>query len=176
METKSRILKWILIFGIVIVLNLFFNYALSLVYKNPSYDSFCPNNLKVIENINDKDQCVNMGGQWTVESKSVSKETGIKGYCDQQFTCRNNYETAHKIYDRNVFITLVILGVICVLLGNFISGNNLISVALSLGGVFSFVIASMRYWNSADDLIKVVILFISLSILIYIAIKKFKNN
>ena len=49
-------------------------------------------------------------------------------------------------------------------------------MALSFAGVLSFIIASMRYWTSADDLIKVIILGIALAILIFIAFKKFKDN
>ena len=184
METQSKVLKWALIVGIVIVLNMFFNYTLSLVYKNPKYEVFCPNTSQVVETVNNQEQCVATGGQWNPNTYnqynqpapvSVGK-TAPQGYCDQQFTCRNNYDAAQKVYDRNVFITLVILGAICVAIGNFFAGNMLISIALSLAGVLSFIIASMRYWTSADDLIKVIILAISLAILIWVAFKKFKNN
>jgi len=183
METQSKVLKWALIIGIVIVINMFFNYALSLAYKNPVYETFCPNTAQVIENVNTQKQCVDIGGQWNPninyqnynQSMPVEK-TVIQGYCDQQFTCRNNYEAAQKVYDRNVFITLVILGALCVALGSFLKGNILISIALSLAGVLSFIIASMRYWTSADDLIKVIILAIALAILIWVAIKKFKSS
>lgn len=181
MQPQSKVLKWSLIIGIVIVLNLFFNYALSLIYKNPTFEAFCPNTVQVVENVTSQKQCVDIGGQWNPNyynqpaPVSVGK-TVPQGYCDQQFTCRNNYEAAQKVYDRNVFITLVILGALCVALGTFLKGNILISIALSLAGVLSFIIASMRYWTSADDLIKVIILAIALAILIWVAIKKFKNN
>jgi len=181
METQSKVLKWALIIGIVIVLNMFFNYALSLVYKNPKLEVFCPNTAQVIKVVNNQEECVALGGQWNPNyynqpaPVSVDK-TGLQGYCDQQFTCRNNYDAAQKVYDRNVFIALVILGAICVAIGNFFGGNMLISIALSLAGVLSFIIASMRYWKSADDLIKVIILAIALAILIWVAVKKFKNN
>lgn len=181
METQSKVLKWSLIVGIVIVLNLFFNYALSLAYKNPEFEVFCPNNVQVVEVLNTQAQCVAVGGQWNpnIYNKSVPMMTGElvpEGYCDQQFTCRNDYEAAQKIYDRNVFITLVILGALCVAFGNFFTGNILVSTALSMAGVLSFIIASLRYWTSADDLIKVIILAIALGILFWVAMKKFKNN
>ena len=98
------------------------------------------------------------------------------GYCDLQFTCRNNFEVIQKVYDRNVFVTLVLLGAICVAIGSFLKGNMLVGIALSLAGVLSFIIASMRYWSSADDLIKVIILAIALAILVWVAVKKFKDN
>lgn len=179
---QSKVLKWSLIIGIVIVVNLFFNYALSLVYKQPAYDAFCPNTEQVINEINTKEQCVSEGGQWngniyTTVPMPVEKITPAQqGYCDQQFTCRNDFESARKIYDRNVFITLVILGALCVAVGNFLGVNMLISMALSMAGVLSFIIASMRYWSSADDLIKVIILAIALAILVWVAMKKFKDK
>jgi hypothetical protein len=188
MQPQSKVLKWSLIIGIVIVLNMFFNYALSLVYKNPKYEAFCPNNTQVVTIPDTQKACVDGGGQWTNNNYygaktvpvpvpvSVGQPAQPAGYCDQQFTCRNNYDAAQKVYDRNVFITLVILGAICVAIGNFFMGNMLVSTALSLAGVLSFIIASMRYWSSADDLIKVIILAIALAILVWVAIKKFKNS
>lgn len=183
MQTQSKVLKWSLIIGIVVVLNMFFNYALSLVYKNPLYETFCPTQ-QVNQAVLDQNSCVAQGGQWnenvpnpgypvpTAQMKGVTTPTG---YCNLQFTCQNNFDAAQKVYDRNVFITLVILGAICVAIGNFFTGNMLVSTALSLAGVLSFIIASMRYWSSADDLIKVIILAIALAILIWVAIRKFKN-
>ena len=182
METQSKVLKWSLIIGIVIVLNLFFNYALSLVYKNPKFEAFCPTQ-QVNPSVDTEQACVAQGGQWNANNQTVAPAgpagKGVMvpaGYCNLQFTCQNNYNEAQKVYDRNVFITLVILGAICVAIGNFFAGNVLISIALSLAGVLSFIIASMRYWTSADDLIKVIILAIALAILIWVAMKRFKNN
>ncbi len=184
MQTQSKVLKWALIIGIVIVLNLFFNYALSLAYKQPKYEAFCPNTAQVVNIPDNEKSCVDAGGQWTNNNNYPTKPIPVtitqpaepRGYCDTQFTCRNNFESAQKVYDRNVFITLVILGAICVAIGNFFAGNMLLSVALSLAGVLSFIIASMRYWSSADDLVKVIILAIALAILVWVAMKKFKNN
>ena len=86
-----------------------------------------------------------------------------------------DFDAAQKDYDRNVFISLVLLGAICVALGSYLRGNALLGSSLSLAGVLSFVIASMRYWSSADDLAKVVILGIALAILVTVAVRKFKN-
>ncbi len=180
MQKQSKILKWSIIIGIVIVLNMFFNYALSLAYKQPRYEVFCPNTSQVVTIPDTQKVCVEKGGQWTNNTyygkPIISGEIQPIGYCDLQFTCRNNFEAAQKVYDRNVFITLVFLGAICVAIGNFFKRNLVVGIALSLAGVMSFIIASMRYWSSADDLIRVIILAIALAILIWLAIKKFKNN
>ncbi len=177
MDKTSKVFRWSLIIGIVIVLNLFFNYALSLVYKEPDYVKFCPNE-QIIEPINTREQCLAKGGQWNenIYPKTVPGEVRIEGYCDQQFTCRQDYDSARKTYDRNVFVTLVILGVLSIIVGNFLKGSQVLGQALSLGGVLSFVIASMRYWHSADNWIKVIILAIALILLVWLALKKFRDQ
>lgn len=180
METQSKVLRWSLIIGIVIVLNLFFNYTLSLIYDSPSYEVFCGDVNKIAIYPDTSKACVDMGGQWINNTfnggpTNIDGKTLSTGYCNLQFTCQNNYDTARNIYDRNVFITLVLLGAISVAIGSFLTINMLISIALSFAGVLSFIIASMRYWSSAEDLIKVIILAVALAILVWVAIKKFKN-
>lgn len=179
MNTSNRIGRWSVIFGIMIVLNLFFNYALSLAYKAPEYNAFC----KVEQvNINPDNQkaCVDQGGQWNQNNYSGQPvPVGIKeptGYCDLQFTCRQDFEAANKTYQRNVFVVLVVLGALSVLIGNMFMANPVISSGLSLAGVLSFLIASMRYWSAANDFIRVVILALALGLLFWIALKKFKNG
>ena len=181
METKPRILKWALIIGIVIVLNLFLNYAISLFYKAPEYNNYIAQP-QVVEQIVTKEACLKIGGQW---SENIQDYNGIKnaptvpvkvqGYCDPNFTKQKLYEEASKTYNRNIFIILVVLGAISLLLGAFM-GNEIISLGLSWGGVLSLLIASLRYWSNADNWAKVLILGIALSALIWLAVKKFSNN
>src|SRR5689334_22388238 len=127
MNTQSRVLRWSLIIGIMIVLNLFFNYALSLAYNSPEYENFCPNE-QVITQPQTQNECTSKGGQWNgnqygYEPRPVG-ETKPAGYCDLQFTCRQNYDTAREDYNRNVFIVLVLLGAISVFVANFFKGNE----------------------------------------------------
>jgi VIT1/CCC1 family predicted Fe2+/Mn2+ transporter len=180
MEQKSsRVVKWSLVFGIVIVLNLFFNYSLSVVYKSPQYNNFCPIQ-QVPQVITTQEQCLNVGGQWS-QSGVITADPGVPEktspkmsfYCNPDYTCNINYQAAQNIYDRNVFITLVALGVLIVLLSFALKNNEVLSASFSLGGVLSFIVASVRYWSSANDLIKMIILGIALAILIYLAYRKF---
>lgn len=168
---SSKILKWSLIIGIVIVLNLFYNYTLSLVYSAPEYLAFCQQKQVNLAPEN-QDQCVTSGGAWTELPKPV-KTGEPAGYCDQTYTCNQKFQDSSKIYDRNVFITLVVLGVLTFALSLIFAGSEVISVALSIGAVLDFVVASLRYWTRADDLIKVFILGVVLAVLVWIAIKKF---
>lgn len=178
MQTQSNVLKWSVIIGIVVVLNLFFNYALSLVYDRPEYEAYCPQSQVVIVP-DTQDACVAEGGQWTENAyygKPSVPESEPRGYCDLQFTCRQAFDDANRSYDRNVFVVLVALGALAVLAGNMLTSNTVIAQGLSLAGVLSFIIASMRYWGSADDLFRVIILAIALGVLFWVAWKKFNDR
>lgn len=178
MNTSSRIGRWSVIIGIVIVLNLFFNYALSLVYKAPKFEAYCPVQQVQIAP-NNQNECVAQGGQWSENSYQKPTAPGelvSTGYCNINFTCGQNFNTANEAYNRNVFIVLVVLGAISVVIGNFYITNEVIASGLSLAGVLSFVIASVRYWGSANDAIRVVILAIALALLFWVAYKRFGNR
>ena len=171
-------MKWALTIGIVIVLNLFFNYSISLFYKEPDYNAYFPQT-QVIDPITTKDACLKVGGQWndngaiynnTIPTGTIVPE--MKSYCNPDFTKQQEFNKAQKVYNRNIFIILVLLGVFSFLLGVFIS-NEIIAISFSWGGVLSFVVASMRYWSLADSWIKVLILAIALGVLIWLAVKKF---
>ena len=60
---ENKFLKWALILGIIVVLNLFFAYAMKVVYKEPQWDKFCTSE-QVIEKVDTKEQCIEKGGQW----------------------------------------------------------------------------------------------------------------
>ncbi len=157
-------------------MNMFFNYAVSLVYKEPQYDSFIRQQ-QVVKEITTQEACVAVGGQWTENTypQPVEKnQIQPKGYCNQDYTNQLNYDAAKKVYDRNVFITLVVLGVISLIAGAFVS-VGILALSFSWGGVLSIIIASMRYWSSADNLIKVIILAVALGVLIWLAVKKFSK-
>lgn len=175
--------KWSLIIGIVIVMNLFFNYAISLVYKAPDYNVYFPPT-QVVSTINTEQDCLGVGGQWNSEivpqapipngtnPSSTGSKAGEAGYCDQNFTKQQQFQAAQKQYDRSVFVILVIVGVISIVLGSMVM-NEVLSLAFSWGGVLSLFIASLRYWSDASNILKVILLAIALGSLIWTAVKKF---
>lgn len=173
---QSSFVKVSIIVAIVVVMNLFFNYAVSLVYKEPVMDSFIKPT-QIVEAIKTKDQCISVGGQWSENAypdPALKGKTQIEGYCNENYTKQLNYDTARKVYEKKVFITLISLGVISLISGGFIA-ISILSIAFAWGGVLSLIIASMRYWSQADNLAKVVILAIALGILIWLAVKKFNK-
>lgn len=170
----SRFVKWSLIVGIIIVINMFFNYAISLVYKAPEY----PNNqTQVIGNLYTKESCLSVGGQWTqttVDVKNIDPQSKLGGYCNPDYTKQMQYEQDRKVYERTVFIILFVLGALILILGTILK-QEVLAIALSWGGVLSLVIASMRYWSNANNAFKVAILAVALIVLMWLAIRKFSK-
>ncbi|MEI6420319.1 MAG: hypothetical protein WCO30_01670 [bacterium] len=169
-----NIKKWSLVLAIVIVSNIFFAYAISLVYPAPEYNKFCPQN-QVNPALNDELSCTGVGGQWNAVPQKTSE--GINGYCNTEFTCSKKFTDATAPYERNVFITLVLIGAVLLIVGLLTSlGGAILTMALSWSGVLSLVIASIRYWSYASNWLQVLILFLALLTLGYVAVKKFNHQ
>lgn len=173
-----NVLKWALVAGIVIVLNLFINFSIQLVYEMPEWDTFCVQ--KQVNIMPESEQaCVAVGGQWNgnnyygAETKPAMPEA--KGYCDVNFTCNQDYQTALELYNRNVFVILVVAGVIALIVSFFVAGTPAVSLGLSLGGVLSLIIGTMRYWSNMDNYLQVIILGLALIALIWLGVKKIKE-
>lgn len=177
-----RMIKWVVIIGIVIVLNLFFNYAVSLVYETPRYEGYCP-----VEMYNkayvDKQMCVADGGMWTESTAPVPTKVStpkvvqseVTGYCNPTYTCGNEYNDAQKVYNKNIFIALIVFGILSIVLGVYLSAVSVVSLGLSFGGILSLVIGSIRYWSDMQDWLRVAVLGVALVALIWLGIKKFKE-
>jgi len=181
-KKSFNILRWVLIVGIVVVLNLFFNYAIDTVYHMPKFEDFCQSNKSEV-NISptSREQCLAEGGQWN-ESANTEKivpatvsTTKISGYCDIYFTCQKEFQSATDVYNRNVFIVLVILGIASIILSFVLANLSIVSLGLSLGGILSLIVASVRYWSAMNDYIRVIVLGLALAVLIWLAVKYFRD-
>lgn len=178
--------KLVLVLSIIIVLNLFFNYGIDTFYKNPEYDSFCKQEL-LSKQYQSKEECESVGGFWTSsqitnvpEKIAPIPETidqkAREGWCDAHYTCRKSHEIVLNLYNRNVFIILVVLGIISIILGFFVLiQSDAVSLGFSFGGVLSFIIGTIRYWSAMNDYLRFIILGIALVILVWIGVKKLRE-
>lgn len=181
---RHPLFKWLLVVGIMLVANLFLNYALDAFYPRPQYETFCPTS-QVEEAVLTKDACIAKGGQWTesVTPKGAYSTTPVVsptapeliGYCNQNYTCGKNYDAVTKVYDRNVFIVLVVAGTVFLIGSIFAAELVVVALGFSLAGILSLIIGTMRYWSSMDEKLRVVVLGIALVSLIWVGVKKFKN-
>lgn len=176
-HNKSLFLKWALVLAIVIVTNLFFHYVIATFYKEPVFESFCPNQNAVVT---DAVLCVSSGGQWTNHQLAPKQITeAVKngeplGWCDVNFTCNKNYTDAQSVYNRNVFTVLIVLSLAVLTLGVFLP-VEVLSLGFAWSGVLSLIIASAQYWSDANNWMRLVILIIALGALVWLSVKKFKE-
>lgn len=186
-KKRHPLFKWILVVGIMIVANLFINYALDAFYPAPKFETFCPQS-QIQEAVVTKAACVARGGQWTESTYPVA--SGLKpvsapvrratlevtGSCDVNYTCQKGFDAAQKLYDRNVFIVLVIAGTILLISGIFISSVEVVALGSSFAGVLSLIIGTIRHWSNMNEYAKVVVLGFALAALVWLGVKKFKDN
>lgn len=170
---ENKILKWSLILSIVIVANLFFNYSLSLVLNSPDREAYCPFE-KTSQVIETQQQCEEADGIWN-PGRAIDQNIKPAGYCDLYSKCQNEFQKVNESYEQKVFIALVVIGVIVLIASFFVGSNFVLGSSFALTAVLSLVIASIRYWQYADEILKVSILFIALVALVYLAIKKFRH-
>ncbi|MFZ2299868.1 MAG: hypothetical protein WAW00_01885 [Candidatus Moraniibacteriota bacterium] len=176
---KSSIIKWALIVGITIVVNLFITYLVDVIYHSPEFTDFCPES-QVNRAIETEAACLEIGGQWNenIEAKSMTPQITVPvpaGYCDANYTCGKQFADVMKVYNRNVFVVFTTLGILLLIGSVFLQGVEAVSLGLSFGGVLSLIIGSTRYWSDMNDILRVILLGIALASLIFVAYKKFKD-
>lgn len=171
--------------SIILVLNLLFNYGIFTFYPSPEFDNFCGSETR--QNYTTKDSCEEIGGEWVanvpfgVDSRIVEKPISIDPnapteYCNATASCREAYNDARSVYNRNVFIGLVILATISVGLGLFLVDVSAISFGFLYGGLLSYFIATTRYWSDMDERVRLVVLLVALGVLIALGYRKLKDK
>lgn len=178
--TKSgKVVHVSIIVAIVIVMNMFFNYSVSLIFSEPVSSDYFKTS-QVVEPLTTKESCLKVGGQWNGGEEYTNPKdksmpvSSYSPYCNENYTNQINFDKAVASYSQKVFIVLISLGIISLIVAGFIT-IQILSIAFAWGGVLSLIIASMRYWSVADNIAKVVILAIALGLLIWLAIKKFNK-
>ncbi len=183
-ETKRpRFVRWALMVGIIVILNIFFVVVRGILFPTPQYSDFCPTNQP---NPVDQTSCVAEKGTWIPDGTAqapVSIDKATKpviapapgGYCDMTTKCQAPFEAAQKSMQAKSFVLLVGLGLLALIVGMLPLGSSIVSTGLSYGGVLAFVIASAAYWNDAPQLIQLGISALALGALLYTGLKHYRD-
>jgi len=172
-KKKGKAKKIILSIAIAILFVLFVAYAIETIYPSPRYERYCPMIEKQILNQSD---CEIYNGTWNIYPNYVPDKTapvGVQGYCDPYIKCQKPFESASEIYNRNLFIVSLILGLIVIVV-SFIFVVESVSSGLMAGGVILIIYGTIRYWGALSDILRTVMLGAALGILIWIGYKKLK--
>ena len=171
----------------MVVLNLFFNYGIYTFYKPAEFEKFCPAELNQ-KQYADKEACEKVGGSWYEGKSNVLRMEGgptpivstvpteSAGWCDATAKCREGFEVSQAVYNRNVFVVLVILGLVSLGSGFMLISAKPVANGFLGGGILSLIVGAIRYWSSMDDYLRFVILGIALAVLIWLGYKKISDR
>ena len=163
LQVKSSLLA----IAIALVSVFFVVYAIQSFYPEPKYEDYC--SMKPVKiGINNSADCEEIGGQW----QSYGDADG--GWCDVDFYCRQEYEPAREVYERNIFFVNLFIGLGVLLLGFFID-KKAVGSGLMAGGVIMMFYGTIRHWSDLSDVLRTIVLGITLTILILLAHKKLKD-
>lgn len=160
-----------IVFGIaIIILTIFVTfYGINTLFPKPDYFDFCPQ-IQTQEFIDNQARCIEVGGQWTEDSYARPVDgKNITGYCDRDFTCRQEHEDAMKMRSRNVFFVALPLGVIVIALGAFLFGLEAVGAGLMGGGIGTLIYGSGAYWPYTENWIRFLISLAGLVFLVWLA-------
>ena len=177
--------NWILAFAIAIMLNLFINYGISVFYKEPMYDSFCKQggpygpyyaqpaysqkeiNCATVE-VSDALQNSCTPDKGYVGYKYNSTGCPTEAYCE---TCQVRLNDVKNHRSSNIFVILVVIGVVAIIAGMSIKAEA-VANGLLVGGIISMIVAAIRNWGQLSDVLRFVVLGIVLVLLIWVGYKK----
>ena len=165
-----------LLLGIVIavIFLMFFVYGTKLVYDEPEYDKFCNYSYYYPEKIincsfnselqKQMQDCYNQRGIPRYEYDANGCETSLT--CD---LCSLEYEEASKDYSKNLFLISLIIGIIVIAVSVIFIKVPAVSGGLMLGSLFFIIYGTTGYWRFMEDVLRFVILGLTLFILIWLA-------
>ncbi len=162
-------LKNVVIGIAIIILTIFVViYGINTLYNSPEYEDFCVK-FKTPEVINDSERCAEIGGKWTSQDIKCITTPCPQGFCDRDFTCREEYEIAREDYSRNLFLINLPLGIIIIVLGTLMFKLEAVGAGLMGGGVGIILWGVGGFWKFADDWLKFLLSLVGLLILIWLA-------
>lgn len=175
-QNHPKFVRWAVMLGIVIALNLFFFAARALILPEPSFEDYCPTRLQPAAT---EDACVAQEGVWVATPDNAQVTAVMKpspeGYCDLYQKCQPLYDEAQKEYQMYAFAIMLGLGILSIIVGVLPIGSSIVSTGLSYGGVLALIVAAFGYWDQAGNMLRLLMSVIALGALLYIGIKRFKD-
>jgi hypothetical protein len=159
--------------GIVIVFALLLWQGIEAFYPSPDYENFCPISRTPIV-IETQQQCEAIGGQWNPYDGPKEPDAST-GYCNREFTCRQEYEDARDSHSQVVFYIAVIVGIIALLIGYFILSIEPVGSALIASGIWAFFWGTVSNWTNFTPMMRFVLLAVVFILLIWLAIRGAKS-
>lgn len=174
--THPKFVRWAVMLGIVVALNLFFFAVRAMILPQPDYEDYCPTRLQPAAT---EKGCLEQDGVWVATPDNPQVTAVMKpnpeGYCDLYQKCQPLYDAAQQEYQMYAFALMLGLGVLSLIAGVLPIGSSIVSTGLSYGGVVALIIAAFGYWDQAGNLLRLLMSVIALGALLYIGVKRFRD-
>jgi len=171
--------KDILLAVAIIILTIFVTfYGLNTLFPKQQFNDFC-GEFKTAQIIETPEMCEEIGGKWTFQDIRCITEPCPQGYCDRDFSCREDFEKINELRSRFVFFVALPLGIVIITLGAFFFGLEVVGVGLIGGGVGTLVYGSGAFWPFTQNWVRFLISLAGLVILIWLIYyfnKKFEKK
>lgn len=159
--------------SIIIMLNLLISLGARVLFTEPEYPTDCRN--RVVET---EAACASQEGTWrAAERVPEAKDAAVLapgGYCEK-VKCEKVYQTDLSEYQRNIFLVSFLGGTLAIVLG-LVLAIEVIAMGLLFGGVIQVFIATVGYWQAADELIRFVVVVAGFALLMMIGVKKYHHR
>jgi hypothetical protein len=159
MEAK----KILLIIAIALSFAFFVGYGIETFDPTPNYDEVCPR----LWELTSQEECEKNQGIW---QKPIADPVPKPGTCMEKQDCYLNFQKVESKHDKVVFLISLAVGIIAVILGIILKIES-ISIGILAGGIICLLYGTIRYWQYANNLLKFILLGITLAILIVIGFK-----
>lgn len=155
------------------------NVGLSLFLERPNYEDYC-GEFKTQEIIDTQERCEEIGGQWNSEGKTrpipadIENPPLIDGYCDRDFTCRQELDEAQDSFNQIRYYIFAAIGFILLLIGLFAKENLIQLTGLASGGILVFEGIVTNFENKTIVFISLLAILIIFGVVAVRVIKKAK--
>ena len=165
-RTAMNVKKGILIVAIALVLAFFIGYGIEVFDPTPNYDQ----TYRKFNTIYNEQECQTQDGTWVKDRcpQPVDGDKNATGYCEAPYDRIDSEKSKH---DKIVFIVAVTTGILSIVIG-LLFNKDAISTGIVSGGVLLILYGTIRYWRYANNLLKFVLLGVTLAVLIWLAYKK----
>lgn len=171
-----KFVRWAVLIGIVVLINVFSFISVSYVFPEPEYNDFCEQQSVIdVDLIKDEAQCSELGGSWNDYRNLKPGPQDLQGFCDLYKECSGAFDDARVDHAQTVFLILLGIAAASIILGMFLKGSSIVAAGLSYGGVVLLVTSGMRYLGDLDQLIQIVAVGAALVLVLVIAYRKFKD-
>ncbi|MBI2543249.1 MAG: hypothetical protein HYW24_03625 [Candidatus Aenigmarchaeota archaeon] len=163
--------------GVAVLFTLFVALLIDFAYEEPKYSDYCKEDFRYAKPVIEPPKCdYEYGGDYQkcVEDGGVPRFENNESGCpvfDKCNFCNKEFDQARKYYTRNVFVIAGVIGLVAIFAGTlwrieFLAGG------LMFGGILLLFYATIRYFNDADKLVRVLIILAELLIVVWIGYKR----